>query len=124
MKLRRLITKRNNRSTLETSFEPKSDLELAKLHRIDLTKYKISTYWSKLQTIGNFTSSVFASLKKPNEYSPEDLVAFLKSLPQSQLKNLKNLNDKTKENIDAELSIADYQQKKVVEGCNDPAQKQ
>jgi hypothetical protein len=31
-------------STLETSFEPKSDLELAKLHRIDLTKYKISTY--------------------------------------------------------------------------------
>jgi hypothetical protein len=46
MKLRRLITKKNNRSTLETSFEPKSDLELAKLHRIDLTKYKISTYWS------------------------------------------------------------------------------
>jgi hypothetical protein len=111
-------------STLETSFEPKSDLELAKLHRIDLTKYKISTYWSKLQTNGNFTSSVFASLKKPNEYSPEDLVAFLKKFTPKSVKEFKNLNDKTKENIDAELSIADYHlAKKVVEGCNDPAQR-
>jgi len=32
-------------STVEVSYEPKNDLELAKLHKIDLSKYKIYSYW-------------------------------------------------------------------------------
>ena len=58
------IEKGTLESTVEVDFEPKSDLDLAKLHKIDLTKYKISTYWSKLKSNGKFTSSVLASLIK------------------------------------------------------------
>lgn len=63
------LTKVNNEkgtleSTIESIFEPKDDIELAKLHKIDLTKYKISNYWSKLKPNGKFTSSVLATLRK------------------------------------------------------------
>lgn len=51
-------------SKIEVSFEPKTVEDIAKLHKIDLNKYKISSYWSKLKTNGKFTSSVLASLKK------------------------------------------------------------
>lgn len=51
-------------STTEANFEPKSDLELADLHRIDLSKYSIKSYWSKMKPDGKFSSSVLASLKK------------------------------------------------------------
>lgn len=58
----------NDKGTLESTaicnYEPKNDIELAKLHRIDLTKYKISSYWSKLKSSGRFTSSVFCTLRK------------------------------------------------------------
>ena len=46
------------KSIIELDYEPKSDLELAKLHKIDLNKYKISNYWSKLKSNGKFTSSL------------------------------------------------------------------
>ena len=44
--LEELVVKVNNEkgtleSTIETSFEPKDDIELAKLHKINLDKYKI-----------------------------------------------------------------------------------
>jgi hypothetical protein len=51
-------------SHVDTTFEPKDDISLAKLHKIDLTKYKISSYWSKLKSNGKFTSSVFCTLRK------------------------------------------------------------
>lgn len=57
-------------SIRELSFEPKNDIELAKLHNIDLTKYKISTYWSKLKSNGKFTSSVLCTLRKLNNDLP------------------------------------------------------
>jgi len=55
------------KSTIESSFEPKNHKDLAKLHKIDLSKYKISTYWSKLKSNGQFTSSVLATLIKADE---------------------------------------------------------
>lgn len=51
-------------STASCDFDPKDDEELAKLHKIDLTKYKIASYWSKLKSNGKFTSSVFCTLRK------------------------------------------------------------
>lgn len=54
------------KSEIETDFEPKTVEELAKLHKIDLNKYKISNYWSKLKSNGKFTSSVFATAKNPS----------------------------------------------------------
>ena len=49
-------------SQVELDFEPKDDIELAELHRVDLTKYKISNYYSKLKSNGKFTSTVLATL--------------------------------------------------------------
>lgn len=51
-------------SEIVISFEPRNDEELAKLHRVDLNKYRISNYWTKLQPNGNFTSSLLCTLKK------------------------------------------------------------
>ena len=56
-------------STLILDFEPKNDLELAKLHKIDLTKYIITNYWSKLLPNGKFTSSVFSKRKQSKDYN-------------------------------------------------------
>ena len=61
-------------STLILDFEPKDDLELAKLHKIDLTKYIITNYWSKLLPNGKFTSSVFSKRKPSSVNSAEDIV--------------------------------------------------
>ena len=52
-------------STLVLDFEPKDDIELAKLHKINLDKYVITNYWSKLLPSGKFSSSVFSKLKQP-----------------------------------------------------------
>lgn len=51
-------------SVVESTFEPKSDVELAELHKVDLAKYKISNYWSKLKSNGKFTSSILCTLRK------------------------------------------------------------
>lgn len=97
------------KSEVESSFEPKSDSELAKLHRIDLTKYKISSYWSKLKQNGKFTSSVFCTLKKPDDYNLEDFTKFLKTYSPKPIK-ISNYNrvGGFKKIVDVEISIADY----------------
>jgi hypothetical protein len=82
--LEELVVKVNNEkgtmeSTIETSFEPKDDLDLARLHKINLDKYKISNYWTKQKSNGKFTSSVFATLKQAKDYSPEDFAKFLEN---------------------------------------------
>lgn len=51
-------------STAVSIFNPRTDEELATLHKVDLIKYKISSYWSKLKSNGKFTSSVFCTLRK------------------------------------------------------------
>ena len=108
------------RSTAESTFDPKSDLELAELHKIDLTKYKISSYWSKLKSNGKFTSSVFATLRKPADYTPEDFAKFLGTWkPNKKPFLFKSINFDYKELIDVELNIADFHlAKKTFEGDN------
>ncbi len=51
-------------TSVESIFDPKDDIELAELHHINLEKYKISSYWSKLKSNGKFTSSVFCTERK------------------------------------------------------------
>lgn len=82
-----VIVKINNeRGTLESkresSFEPKNDLELAALHKIDLSKYKISNYWTKQKPNGTFTSSVFATLLKIEDDVIQQKDLILKELKQ------------------------------------------
>lgn len=52
------------KSTAVSDFDPKSEKELAELHKIDLNKYRIKNYWSKMTPSGKFTSSVFCVERK------------------------------------------------------------
>lgn len=95
-------------SSAETTYEPKDDLELAQLHKIDLGKYKISTYWSKLKSNGKFTSSVLASLKKPNEFSTEDFTKFLVGYSPKPVEVKVEKENELADYVDVEISIADF----------------
>ena len=97
-------------STLEITFDPQTVEELAKLHKIDLSKYKISNYWSKLKSNGKFTSSVFATLRKPKDYNPEDFAKFLEKWEAKPINFGYDLSGFTseKEWVDVELNLADF----------------
>ena len=118
--LEEMVVKVNNEkgtleSTIETNFEPKDDIELARLHKINLDKYKISNYWTKQKQSGKFTSSVFATLKQPKDYTPEDFAKFLESYEPKVLTIEKDVNGL--EEVDIEISIADFHlAKKTLEG--------
>lgn len=122
--LEELIVKVNNEkgtleSTLETSFEPKDDIELAKLHKINLDKYKISNYWTKQKPNGKFTSSVFATLKQPKDYTPEDFAKFLENYVPNDvvITHHLDMDEEEKDMVDVEISIADFHlAKKTLEG--------
>jgi hypothetical protein len=98
-------------SSIELDFEPKSDEDLYKLHKIDKTKYKISSYWSKLKSNGKFTSSVFATLKKPKDYTAEDFSKFLKDWKFTDISDKQGKLlwfDHDNEWVNIELNIADF----------------
>lgn len=120
--LEEMVVKVNNEkgtleSTVETSFEPKDDIELAKLHKINLDKYKISNYWTKQKPNGKFTSSVFATLKQPKDYTPEDFAKFLENYEPKVLLVNKGEDERGYEEVDIEISIADFHlAKKTLEG--------
>ena len=106
------------KSTIESSFEPKSDTELAQLHKIDLSKYKISNYWSKQKSNGKFTSSVFATLRKPADYTAEDFAKFLENYTPKEI-SVRHIDYKAVEYnaVDIEVSISDFHlAKKTLEG--------
>lgn len=58
------LEKGSFKSTMVSDFEPKNEKELADLHKVDLTRYRIKNYWSKLISNGKFTSSVFCVERK------------------------------------------------------------
>ncbi len=97
-------------SSIELDYEAKDPDELVKLHKVDLTRYKLYTYYSKLKSNGKFTSTVFATLKKPQDYTPEDFAKFLESYePKPSTVTVVNWKtDEIKSTIDVEFSIADF----------------
>jgi hypothetical protein len=112
--LEELVVKVNNEkgtmeSTIESSFEPKDDVELAKLHKINLEKYKISNYWTKQKPNGNFFSSVFATLRQPKDYTPEDFAKFLENYTPKEV-TVVNIESEREiaQVVDIEVSIADF----------------
>lgn len=111
--LEEMVLKVNNEkgtleSTIETNFEPKDDLELARLHKINLDKYKISNYWTKQKSNGKFTSSVFATLRQPKDYTAEDFAKFLESYEPKSLNINKIDDERGYEEVDVEVSISDF----------------
>ena len=105
-------------STLVLDFEPKDDIELAKLHKINLDKYVITNYWSKLLPSGKFSSSVFSKLKSPKDYTPEDFAKFLEGY-KGKFQTQPIMVDENKETVDIELSLSDFHlAKKITNGDN------
>jgi len=107
------------KSTINCDFEPKSDVELAELHKIDTLRYKISNYWSKLKGNGQFTSSVFATLRKPSDYTAEDFARFLEDYTPKKVEvaHVLDIDGPKKDKVDVEISIADFHlAKKNLEG--------
>ena len=108
-------------STIVSDFDPKDDLELAKLHKINLDKYVITNYWSKMLPSGKFTSSVFSKRKQAEDYSPEDFAKFLENYKPTNIEVKKPNPSADKDYVDVEISIADYHlAKRTVDGDNDP----
>lgn len=108
-------------STIVSDFDPKDDLELAKLHKINLDKYVITNYWSKMLPSGKFTSSIFSKRKEAKDYSPEDFARFLENYKPKNISITKVDRSADKDFVDVEISIADYHlAKKTVDGDNDP----
>ena len=115
----------NEKGTLESTivldYEPKNDLELAALHKINLDKYVITNYWSKVLPSGKFTSSVFSKLKKPQDYTPEDFAKFLQGYePKHSVFTFTTTGSEKKKTVDVEISLSDFHlAKKVIDGNND-----
>ena len=108
-------------STIISDFDPKDDIELAKLHKINLDKYVITNYWSKMLPSGKFTSSVFSKKKEAKDYSPEDFAKFLQNYKPNNVSVTKTKLTGNKDYVDVEISISDYHlAKKTVDGDNDP----
>jgi len=109
-------------STIVTDYEPKDDIELAKLHKINLDKYVITNYWSKMLPSGKFTSSVFSKKKEAKDYSPEDFARFLENYKPTNIEITKPDFQVHKDFVNVEISIADYHlAKKTIDGDNDPS---
>jgi hypothetical protein len=109
-------------STIVSDFDPKDDLELAQLHKINLDKYVITNYWSKMLPSGKFTSSVFSKKKEAKDYSPEDFAKFLENYKPNNISITKENYSIEKDYVDVELSISDYHlAKRTVDGDNDVA---
>ena len=116
------IEKGTIESTVTSSFEPKDDIELAKLHKINLDKYVITNYWSKMLPSGSFTSSIFSKRKEAKDYSVEDFSKFLENYTPNNIPVNEVILDPNKDHVDIEISIADYHlAKRCVDGDNDPA---
>ena len=107
-------------STIVTDFEPKDDIELAKLHKINLDKYVITNYWSKMLPSGKFTSSIFSKRKEAKDYSPEDFAKFLENYKPNNIPITKVSRANSKDFVDVEISISDYHlAKRTVDQDND-----
>ena len=106
-------------STIISDFDPKDDIELAQLHKINLDKYVITNYWSKMLPSGKFTSSIFSKRKEAKDYSPEDFARFLENYKPKEIKLNVVKSTINTETIDLEISIADFHLgKKTLEGEN------
>lgn len=114
------VEKGTMESTIIVDYEPKDDIELATLHKINLDKYIITNYWSKVLPSGKFTSSVFSKRKETKDYSAEDFLKFLENYKPSNIEITKpQLTNKDFVNV--ELSLSDYHlAKRTVDGDNDP----
>lgn len=95
------------KSEVVSDFEPKNPEELTKLHKVDTSKYRISSYWTK-QRGDKFTSSLLCTLIKPSDFDPKKFGEFLKGYKSAFRPSKVITGDKRKETVDVEISLADF----------------
>ena len=115
----------NEKGTIESililDFEPKDDIELAALHKINLDKYVITNYWSKLLPNGKFTSSVFSKKKEAKDYTAEDFAKFLVNYKSNYIPQSEPKQERAKV-VDVEISLSDFHlAKRHIDGDNSPS---
>ena len=90
------------------------------IHKINLDKYIITNYWSKMLPSGRFTSSIFSKRKEAKDYSPEDFAKFLENYKPNNIPITKVSRANSKDFVDVEISISDYHlAKRTVDRDND-----
>jgi len=105
-------------SVITVSFEPRDHNELAELHNVDLNHFIITNYWTKLQTNGDFTSSLFCKRKQAQDYTEEDFSKFLETYKSNYIP-ISSPQTRGKIIASMELSISDYHlAKKHIDGTN------
>ncbi len=88
--------------------EPNGHKELAVVHNIDLKVFNIVNYWSKSQTDGTFTSSVFCKRKQSKDYTIKDFGSFLKGYKSNYTVTPVPSFITEKETKDVEISVSDF----------------
>lgn len=94
-------------SVMTLTYEPKDHKELAIVHNVDLNKFVITNYWSKLKSTGRFTSSIFCRRRTKESYSLEDFQKFFKTYKPNYTPVKSPTLDSEKEIVDLELSVSD-----------------
>ena len=113
------IDSKTGEKTIESKktidFEPKSFKELAEIHKIDLDKFFISTYWSKLLPSGKVVSSVLARAISQEQEFLNHFKSFLTTYSPS-LQKIETISPEGDKFVDVEISIYDFHlAKKYVE---------
>jgi hypothetical protein len=101
------VEKGTLKSSVVSSYEPKNHEELAELHKVDLNKYKISSYWTK-QRGNKFTSSLLCTLIKPSDLDPEKFAAFVKQYKSTFSPSKIVTSLRGRQIADVEISLADF----------------
>lgn len=116
------IEKGTMESTILTTFEPKNDIELAKLHKIDLNSYIISNYWTKQLSNGKFTSSILCKRKKAGDFTIDDFKKVITGYTPKLPTITKYSTSIEKAHVNVEISLSDFHlAKRHLEGDNLPA---
>lgn len=96
------------KSSIEVDFEPKTPEELARIHKIDLSRYRIVSYWSKLKANGKFITSVLASARKPNDFDVEKFTNFLENFKPLEFREREIPFSVGLERVDLEINLPDF----------------
>lgn len=85
------------KSEVELDYEPKSDIELAKEHKVDLDKYEIVRYWTLKSFSGKFRSTLECRLRRLDTDLKSQKEVILKELKEYSLYNPILLPDRNTE---------------------------
>jgi len=80
-------------SVIISDFNPKDDIEVANLHKIDLTKYRIDSYYSKRSFSGKFAHTVLARKRVVDEVTIKELMSNFSFTPKMITKEDIIIND-------------------------------